>query len=155
MHDQMLLQLIEDDIAPAQQLLDLLRAESIALHGRDMVMLENILAQKQSLIVLLEQHGRKRSQILASLQLSPDRVGLAGLASRSALGDTLLTRGDTLTQVLDQCQSVNASNGRAIVLQQMVTANQIRILTGGDTPSLYDSRGSTARLAKQRPLSQA
>jgi flagella synthesis protein FlgN len=155
MHDQMLLQLMEDDIAPAHQLLELLKAESLALHGRDMLLLENILAQKQSLIVELEQHGRKRSQILAGLNLSPDRVGLQQLASQSHLGSSLLERGDQLTQVLDECQQVNASNGKSILLQQMATANQVRILTGGETPSLYDSRGSTARMAKQRPLSQA
>jgi flagella synthesis protein FlgN len=155
MHDQMLLQLMEDDIAPAHQLLELLQAESQALHGRDMLLLENILAQKQSLIVLLEQHGRRRSQILAGLGLSTDRAGLEQLASQSAVGASLLERGTLLTQVLDECQQVNASNGKSIQLQQMVTANQVRILTGGETPSLYDSRGSTARLAKQRPLSQA
>lgn len=155
MHDQMLLQLMEDDIAPAHQLLELLKAESLALHGRDMLLLENILAQKQSLIVELEQHGRKRSQILAGLNLSPDRAGLQQLANQSHLGSSLLERGDQLTQVLDECQQVNASNGKSILLQQMATANQVRILTGGETPSLYDSRGSTARMAKQRPLSQA
>lgn len=155
MHDQLLLQLMEDDIAPAHQLLELLKAESLALHGRDMLLLENILAQKQSLIVELEQHGRKRSQILAGLGLSADRAGLQQLASQSHLGSSLIERGDQLTQVLDECQRVNAGNGKSILLQQMATANQVRILTGGETPSLYDSRGSTARMAKQRPLSQA
>ena len=62
MHDQMLLQLMEDDIAPAHQLLELLKAESLALHGRDMLLLENILAQKQSLIVELEQQGKNWKQ---------------------------------------------------------------------------------------------
>ncbi|MPQ72041.1 flagellar export chaperone FlgN, partial [Pseudomonas sp. MWU12-2323] len=64
MHDTNLLQLINDDLAPAQQLLELLRAESVALHGRDMPLLEDILAQKQALVILLEQHGRKRTEIL-------------------------------------------------------------------------------------------
>ena len=155
MHDQTLLQLIEDDIAPAQQLQELLQAESLALHGRDMPLLENILAHKQSLIVLLEQHGRRRSQILLQLNLSPDRNGLETVAAHSHLGAHLLTRGDLLTQILADCQAVNEQNGRLIQLQQATTANQIRILMGGDTPSLYDSRGSTARLARARTLSQA
>lgn len=155
MQDQMLLQLIEDDIAPAHQLLELLRAESLALHGRDMSLLENILAQKQSLIVQLEQHGRKRSEILVDLGLSADRAGLQTLATHSHLGNSLLERGELLTQALDECQVVNAANGKSIQLQQMVTANQVRILTGGETPSLYNSRGATARPAKQRPLSEA
>ena len=58
MHDENLLQLINDDLAPATQLLGLLQDESIALKGRDMPVLEKILARKQSLIILLEQHGR-------------------------------------------------------------------------------------------------
>jgi flagella synthesis protein FlgN len=155
MHDQMLLQLIEEDLAPAGQLLELLQAEALALHGRDMQLMENILAQKQSLIVLLEQHGRKRSQLLLQLGLEPDRAGLQTLAESSHLGTQLLNSGDLLIQLLADCQSANALNGQAILRQQMATANQIRILTGGDTPSLYDSRGATARLAKARPLSQA
>ncbi len=85
MHDTNLLQLINDDFAPAQQLLELLQTESLALHGRDMPLLEEILAHKQALIILLEQHGRKRSEILASLNLPTDRSGLAQLASQSSI----------------------------------------------------------------------
>ena len=40
MHDTTLLQLIEDDIAPTQELLELLQSEAVALHGREMVALE-------------------------------------------------------------------------------------------------------------------
>ncbi|WP_407315823.1 flagella synthesis protein FlgN [Pseudomonas sp. nanlin1] len=155
MHDQTMLQLIEDDIAPANQLLELLQAESLALHGRDMHLLENILAQKQSLIVLLEQHGRRRSQLLLQLGLSPDRSGLEQLAVQTQLGDAMLERGDQLTQLLHNCHAVNAHNGRAIQLQQAATANQVRILMGGEAPSLYNARGTTAQMGKPRTLSQA
>ena len=76
MHDTQLLQLINDDLAPAEQLLGLLQDEHIALKGRDMQVLEKILARKQSLIILLEQHGRRRSEILAGLGLTTNRSGL-------------------------------------------------------------------------------
>ncbi|MDE1163849.1 MAG: flagellar protein FlgN [Pseudomonas sp.] len=155
MHDRSLLLLIEEDIAPAQQLLELLQHEALALHGRDMPLLENILAQKQSLIVLLEQHGRKRSQILQGLKLTADRNGLVTLAQHSSLGNDLLARGDLLTGLLAECQAINEQNGRLIRVQQMSTVNQMRILMGGEPPSLYDARGSTSKLAKPRPLSQA
>ena len=72
MHDENLLQLINEDLAPAQHLLELLQEEFVALYGRDMRLLEDILARKQSLIILLEQHGQKRSQILLSLGLPAD-----------------------------------------------------------------------------------
>ncbi|KAA0981118.1 flagellar protein FlgN [Pseudomonas sp. ANT_J12] len=155
MHDTNLLQLITDDFAPAQRLLELLQTESLALHGRDMPLLEEILAQKQALIILLEQHGRKRSEILASLSLPTDRSGLEQLASHSSIGDELLAQGDALTDLLAQCQAANAKNGQSILMQQAATANQLKILTGGEPPALYDARGATAKMAKPRPLSQA
>jgi len=154
MHDTTLLQLIEDDIAPMQELRDLLNQEAIALHGRDMPLLEQILARKQSLIILLEQHGQRRSQLLASLGLSADRSGVQAVAAQSPRGEALLQRLDMLSQLMDECQQVNQANGRIIQVQQHVTNNQIRILQGGDSPSLYDSRGGTSLLSKPRALSQ-
>lgn len=155
MHDTTLLQLIEDDIGPAQQLLQLLQDEYVALHGRDMPVLEDILAHKQSLVVLLDQHGRRRSELLASLGLTPDRAGVEVLASQSHLGKQMLEQLDVLGKLLNDCKAVNEQNGQSIVLQQATTANQIRILMGGEAPSLYDSRGSTSPLSKPSALSQA
>ncbi|MFP0193981.1 MULTISPECIES: flagella synthesis protein FlgN [Pseudomonas] len=155
MHDTNLLQLIIDDFAPAQQLLELLQTESLALHGRDMPLLEEILARKQALIILLEQHGRKRSEILASLNLSIDRAGLEQLASQSSIGDQLLSQSDVLTDLIAQCQAANARNGQSIVMQQAATANQLKILTGGEPPALYDASGTFSKLQKPRALSQA
>ncbi|UQS12535.1 flagella synthesis protein FlgN [Pseudomonas sp. HS6] len=155
MHDTTLLQLITDDFAPAQQLLELLQSESLALHGRDMPLLEEILARKQALIILLEQHGRKRSEILASLNLSLDRKGLEQLASQSSIGEQLLSQSDVLTDLIAQCQAANVKNGQSIVIQQAATANQLKILTGGEPPALYDASGTFSKLQKPRALSQA
>lgn len=155
MHDTNLLQLITDDFAPAQQLLELLQTESLALHGRDMPLLEDILARKQALIILLEQHGRKRSEILASLNLPLDRQGLEQLASQSSIGDQLLSQSDVLTDLIAQCQVANVKNGQSIQIQQAATANQLKILTGGEPPALYDASGTFAKPTKPRTLSQA
>lgn len=154
MHDITLLHLIEHDIAPTQELLELLQQEAVALHGRDMALLETILARKQSLIVLLEQHGQRRAELLTGLGLTADRDGVQALAAQSAQGDVLLQRLDLLSQLLDTCQQVNETNGRIIQVQQHITTNQVRILMGGDSPSLYDSRGGTSPMARRRALSQ-
>ncbi|AGZ36265.1 flagellar protein FlgN [Pseudomonas sp. SWI6] len=154
MHDITLLQLIEDDIAPTQELLELLEKEALALHGRDMMVLEHILARKQSLIVLLEQQGQRRNQLLTQLGLSPDRAGVQALAAQSSNGEIIMQQLDVLGQLLDACKKVNETNGRIIQMQQHTTANQIRILNGGDSPSLYDSRGTTSPMNKPRALSQ-
>lgn len=154
-HDENLLQLILDDLEPTQQLLELLKEESLALYGRDMPLLEEILARKQSLIVLLEQHGKKRSQILISLGLPADHDGLAQLASHSSVGDQLLAQSKELNQLLSQCQQANLLNGQSIQLQQATTANQLRILHDGEPPALYNAQGSTSRLVKPSTRSQA
>ena len=154
-HDEHLLQLIIDDLAPTQHLLELLKEESLALYGRDMRLLEEILARKQSLIVLLEQHGKKRSEILISLGLPADHDGLAQLASHSSVGDQLLAQSTELNQLLTECQEANLLNGQSIQLQQATTANQLRILHGGEPPALYNAQGSTSRLVKPSTRSQA
>ena len=155
MHDTNLLQLITDDLAPAQRLLELLQTESLALHGRDMRLLQEILAHKQALVIELDQHGRRRSEILASLNLPANRSGLEQLASQSSIGQELLVQSDALTDLLAQCHAANADNGQSILVQQAATATQLRILNGGDQPALYDASGSFSRLVKPRPLSQA
>ncbi|MDD1968922.1 flagella synthesis protein FlgN [Pseudomonas sp. NPDC090203] len=155
MQDTTLLQLITDDIAPTQHLLDILRAESLALHGRNMVEMEHILAQKQALVIVLEQHGRRRSQLMSSLGLPANRAGLEEVARHSSVGEALLKAGDELSGLMTECQAANEQNGALIQLQQLTTAQQLRILNGGDTPTLYDSRGSTSGKMRPRPLSQA
>jgi flagella synthesis protein FlgN len=120
-----------------------------------MPQLEDVLARKQGLIIQLEQHGRKRSEILASLNLPANRQGLEQLASQSSIGDQLLAQSDVLTDLIAQCQAANLKNGQSIVVQQAATANQLKILTGGEPPALYDASGTFSKLQKPRALSQA
>ncbi|MDP3846041.1 MAG: flagellar protein FlgN [Pseudomonas sp.] len=155
MHDTEFLQQLHDDIGIAQQLLELIQAEFAALGERDLAHLDQILSAKLPLLSQLDQHGRQRSQRLLSLQLTADLAGLQQLAAQSALGAELLTRSDELGTLLEQCQSANLRNGRLIRANQSTVGSVLGILRGNETPSLYDSRGSTARIAHQRPLSQA
>ncbi|MFC5696505.1 flagella synthesis protein FlgN [Pseudomonas sp. GCM10022186] len=155
MQDTNLLQLFTDDIGHAQRLLELMDEEFQVLGERDLARLESLLAEKQTLLAQLDQHGRQRSQVLANLQLSADRAGLQRLAERSPLGQQLLERGDELGQLLDACKAANERNGRLIRANRTSVGSMLGILRGGETPGLYDSRGATARIGQQRPLSQA
>jgi flagella synthesis protein FlgN len=155
MHDTNLLQLFTDDIGHAKRLLELMDEEFQALGERDLARLELLLADKQPLLALLDQHGRQRSQLLANLGLSADHAGLQQLAERSPHGQELLDRSDELGQVLENCQSANQRNGRLIRANRTSVGSMLDILRGGDTPGLYDSRGAAARIGQQRPLSQA
>ncbi|MGG5871900.1 flagella synthesis protein FlgN [Pseudomonas peli] len=155
MHDTSLLELFTNDIGTAEQLLELIDTEFQALSDRDLPRLQSILADKLPLLSLLDQHGKERSQLLASLNLSPDRAGLQALAGQSRQGELLLERGDQLNALLERCQAANLRNGRLIRSSQASAHSMLGILRGNETPSLYDSRGSAARIGQQRPLSQA
>lgn len=155
MHTTSLLELFNDDIGTAKQLLELIDNEFQALSDRDLTRLQTILADKQPLLALLDQHGKIRSQLLLDMQLTADRSGLQTLAERSSQGAELLASGDALNALLESCQAANLRNGRLIRSGQASTNSMLGILRGGETPSLYDSRGSAARIAQQRPLSQA
>ena len=156
MHDKTLLQLFNDDIGTASQLLELIDAEFQALTDRDLPRLETILANKQPLLALLGQHGGERNNLLTTLKLTPDQAGLNTLAEHSPLGADLLARGAELSALLQSCQTANTRNGRLIRVNQTAVGGMLGILRGSsDTPGLYDSRGGAARIAQQRPLSQA
>lgn len=155
MHDTTLLELFTDDIGSAERLLELIDNEFQALSDRDLPRLQSILADKQPLLAQLDQHGKARSQLLIGLHLSADRSGLQALAERSSQGAELLAHGDELNALLERCQAGNLRNGRLIRASQASTNSLLGILRGGETPSLYDSRGSAARIGQQRPLSQA
>lgn len=155
MHDTKLLELFINDIGTAEQLLEFIDTEFQALSDRDLPRLQSILTEKLPLLSLLDQHGKERSQLLVSLGLSSDRNGLQALAAQSSLGSVLLERGDQLNALLERCQAANLRNGRLIRSSQASANSMLSILRGNETPSLYDSRGSTARIGQQRPLSQA
>ncbi|WP_322978298.1 flagella synthesis protein FlgN [Pseudomonas sp. C11] len=155
MHDTSLLHLFTSDIGTAEQLLELIDAEFLALGQRDLPSLDKLLGDKQPLLAQLQQHGNERSQLLHAAGLSADREGLAALAARSALGAELLARSEELSALLQRCQDANLRNGRLIRANKATVSKMLGILHGGETPGLYDSRGGTARIAQHRPLSQA
>lgn len=150
-----LLDLFNEDIGHAAQLLELIDAEYEALGEHDLSKLQDILASKQPLLATLDQHGKGRTQALISLQLSPDRAGLKALAERSDKGDELIQSSEQLSELLERCQEANLRNGRVIRSSQNSTASMLGILRGSETPSLYDSSGGTAKIGNKRPLSQA
>nr|WP_298139674.1 flagellar protein FlgN [uncultured Pseudomonas sp.] len=155
MHDTSLLDLFTQDIDTAERLLELIDSEFQTLGERDLPRLQTILADKLPLLSLLDQHAKARSQMLLSLQLSADREGLLALAKGSSVGKELIDAGDRLNALLEHCQAANLRNGRLIRSSQASTTSMLGILRGGETPNLYDRRGSTARIGQHRPLSQA
>jgi flagella synthesis protein FlgN len=150
-----LLTSFNEDINHAKRLLVLLDEEFEALKNRQLERLQSILAEKQPLLTLLNQHADSRSQLLASHNLSTDRLGIQTYASQIGHSDALMHAADQLAELLVQCQSGNVRNGRLIRANQTSSTSLLGILRGGEPTSLYDSRGSKARIQQHRPLSQA
>ncbi|MEK1906934.1 MAG: flagellar export chaperone FlgN [Pseudomonas sp.] len=155
MQETTLLHLFNEDIGTAQHLLELIDAEFQALSERDLPRLEKLLGEKLPLLSMLDQHGTARSKALLDQQLSADRTGLETLAKRSENGTELIASSEQLGQLLERCREANLRNGRVIRANQASLNSVLGILRGGETPGLYDSRGSAAKIGQQRPLSQA
>ena len=150
-----LLTSFNDDINHAKRLLALLDEEFEALKNRQLDILQNILAEKQPLLTLLNQHAESRNRFLTSLNHSADRQGIQAYARQISQSDTLVPAADHLSELLAQCQSANLRNGKLIRANQTSSTHLLGILRGGEPTSLYDSRGSKARIQQHRPLSQA
>ena len=156
MQDTELLQQLVEDIGSARKLLELTDTEYQALAERNLAGLEQLLTQKQALLALLTQHGAMRSQTLAKAQLSADRNGLIAFASVSSIGEDIVAQASQLDEILGACRNENERNGKLIRANQSAVGSMLKVLQGtSQTPDLYDRRGSTARSAYQRPLSQA
>jgi len=155
MHEKHLSDSFTHDIDIATALLELLDAEFDALGQRDITRLQEILGEKQPRLSLLAQHASERSRLMAQLNLPATREGLAIFAARAEQGPTLLEKADTLAGMIEQLQHKNQRNGRIIRANQTSLAGALGILRGTEVPDLYDSKGSTARIAQQKPLSQA
>lgn len=156
MQDTQVLQQLIDDIGTARTLLELTDREYQALAERDLAGLEQLLSQKQALLALLGQHGTQRSQTLNQANLSADREGLVAFAAASAAGADILARAEELDAILQACRAANERNGRLIRANRSAVGSMLQVLQGSSqTPSLYDRRGTTAKTAYHRPLSQA
>ncbi len=152
-----LLQQFNDDIASAERLLVLLDDEYQALSRSELTVLEELLEEKQQVLALLEQHRQQRSELLRTLNLTPDRDGLQALAQDSPQGPALLERSDVLSNLLERCQESNLRNGRLIQYGQHSIEGLLMIVRGkNETAGLYNRRGqSSGNIARQRPINHA
>lgn len=156
MQIQALIELFNTDISLATEIQSLMDREFSALTERNLGELQQLLDEKQQRLSLLAQHARERSQLMNQLQLPASEEGLQTLAERTPeQGPALLDSARQLSDLIEQLQQANQRNGRVIRHNQASLNSVLSILHGSDVPNLYDSKGSTARIAQHKPLSQA
>lgn len=156
LHPHELIRQLTEDVNAARALLDLTQREFHALNVYQIEEIQAVLAQKQPLIIQLEQHGQERAELLQSLGLPISRQGIQKLFSQGVERSQALALADTLEHLLGLCRQANERNGRSINSTQAVLAQMLAILRGtAKTPPLYDRWGSTEKTGRQRTLSQA
>lgn len=137
--------LIEAATTTAQDLVQVLDAERLAIRSRDREALERLTADKQVLVAQLERAGAEQMRLVEALGIGTvgaelgSRLRSAGLAHTAA-------GWQRLAALLDRCRSLNRSNGQAINASRRATERLVDLLQGRDgSQRLYGPRGETPR----------
>jgi flagella synthesis protein FlgN len=123
----------------------LLEAEHAAIAGRDTTALDQLTAEKLTLLAELEGFAKERQAVLQQAGLSADRAGfetlLAGFPGDD--GRDLSARWETIQAQLDTCQEQNRLNGIVLDASYRATQQALAILLGQTREAeTYDARGS-------------
>lgn len=145
--------LIDQDISLSQQFVSLLQGEREALDQRDYQRFQQLLAEKQPLLALLEQHSQQRKQQLQAMGLETEAATLELLQQQSpATAD----KWRQLEKLWLQCQQLNNDNQQAVQRTQKTVQQLLGILRGKDTSTqTYDQQGSTRNSGGGRSISNA
>lgn len=139
----------------ASQLLALLRNERDALTESDTDVMNDVSAQKQPLVVSLEQLGRQREAVLQAAGFSSGKDGLEAFIENqtqqeiSVLNRTL----SALKKVAKACQEHNQINGGIVNVNRQYLQKAMSILRGRDVnPSSYGPGGEYTSQVVRQPL---
>ena len=133
--------LIQQDLATSQRLLDLLRQERQALQERHYSDLVTLLEEKAKALDLLDQHARKRMDLLTEAGLTPSDAGWSQLLD--ALSDPrILDDWRTLLDAVRDCRHSNIVNGTMVARGRQTLGRLLTILRGQvSIPELYNHNG--------------
>ncbi|WP_369602671.1 flagellar protein FlgN [Hahella sp. SMD15-11] len=131
---------LQNDLSLLASLLRTLEAERACLEQGDLDTLQTLTQTKLDLMQSLDASARARSQWLARVRLSPERLRTI-LASRfPSIHDKLLESEARLAQ----CKHLNEVNGRIIVAARQRTDRVLRIIKGQpDRPVVYGREAKT------------
>lgn len=143
----MLTSLVQDELAAAQALLELLEGEYAALRARDAAEVRRLTVAKQSWTQRLHALSGQRAGWLRQQGFSPDAAGMAALLAGLDAGqrEPLEAAWTALLAVADQARRQNEINGAIIAVGRSQTERALAILHGGDgQDGLYDQSAQTA-----------
>ena len=152
---QKLHNILQAEQAAASQLLTLLKHERSALTKSDVDTMTTLTAQKQPLVISLEQLGRQREALLQIEGFSAGKNGLAAfIANQTEQHSRILnTMVDSLKVTAKACREHNQVNGGIVNINRQYLQQAMNILRGRDmTPSAYGPGGEYTSQIVRQPL---
>lgn len=134
---------IEHDIDACESLLQLLHGERDALKDRQLVLLEDIIEQKTLYLQKLEHSANVRSQWLQQGGNQPQDNEKAWLELLEQHDSALVSRWQTLRELMHRCQNENEVNGKVLARKQATYSRLVNIVRGqSEAPDLYNAKGN-------------
>lgn len=153
---QQITQMLAQDSATIEQLIELLQQEQEQLPKRDHALLSGIVEQKNALLEQLNHNARLRQQQLVQLGLSSNAEGWDLFLQRNTT--TLALRADwqALQQRFAECQKLNEVNGKVIARSRQ-TLDHLLNLIRGKTPAanLYTASGAQTQQSYSHSIAKA
>jgi flagella synthesis protein FlgN len=155
--------LIAQDIQTAEELCELLAEEHQALKDHKQSELNELLTKKQQLMTALGSSSTTRNNWLAAEALSEgaNNKGTqdslwAGFLSRIG-GPKLIEQWHLLEEKINQCKSLNETNGIIISRGQKTMKQLLNIIRGHsvEAPKLYTASGNTRLQQHSQSISKA
>ncbi|MBU2887265.1 flagellar protein FlgN [Gilvimarinus agarilyticus] len=139
-------QMLDNDLAAAKALLELLQRETELLKNRQHTELESTLSVKAEHLNVLDAHARERTSLLLSLGLANDSDGWLEYMQSTPSLTPLITKWQEIQSVITQCNQQNTKNGKLINRSQQTLSRILDLVKGksaGD--NLYNAKGVTTR----------
>ena len=158
---QQVQQLLEQETHQVSKLLDLLKAETLALQNPDSAALAEVIKHKALPLAALEQSQRARYKLLSELQCPADENGWNDLVTQLDINaaepsPALSAVFDNLLQTLTLCRTANHVN-EEIVSRSQYSVQHLLDIMRGDIPNnkLYSATGNTVTINDARPITAA
>ncbi|RDH85229.1 MAG: flagellar protein FlgN [endosymbiont of Seepiophila jonesi] len=125
--------LLQSEIDESRRLLDILLREHKLLQGASSAPLEQLTAEKQQQMAVLETAVVKHNRLLLHLDLQPNREGSEQLLQQLPEAGSARQLWEEFEQLIETCQKQNDVNGDILSLNQRQVSQAIDILRGVTT----------------------
>lgn len=137
---------------------DLLEQEYKALQQRNITQLQELVEQKTTALLQLEENSQTRNQLFITAGITPDKAGLQAFKAElnKTDADAFLTLWNELENILQQVNEKNKRNELVITRNSRNLEQLLSILRGQNQKNtLYDQSGEKGNYSAQNSLGKA